>query len=461
MRRSTIFLTILLIVSLVVVARTRVAGLAQQDGFSGPGRYRVEIVATGYALDLKLEDKKTVQQWAGNSGARNQQWDVEDAGDGYFYLKSAENGLTLDFAERRVRDGLGVIVAQRSGSDNQKWKIADNGKGEFTIISKSGKSLELPAGKRDQGVRLQVWGPHGLENQRFKFTRLGDLEVKVRPRDGSPVANAGATNTGFVGKGRYRIQIVASGGYLDLRLEDRETLQQWTEGGGRNQWWDVEDAGGGYVYLRSAENGRVLEAAGARDGSAIYARDFTGRDNQKWRIVDLGNGQALILSGLRKALDLPNGAPDSGTKLQVWSEHRRDNQRFRFHRVEQQADTYTGGRTRGGREPEPARASPNPPEPYSPGRMRWRGRVDIEVLLEVRRDSVTEKNVTGRSFNNGRYTFSAPMPARELELRIENKKVRGSVEVVEKPSPSNNYTALIRVRDPQKDAADYEFELSW
>lgn len=448
------------IIALAVVLAAIAAdvGLAQQQSFSGPGRYRIELVATGYALDLKLEDKKTVQQWS-SSGARNQQWDVEDAGDGYFYIKSVENGLSLDFAESRVRDGVGVITAQRSGRDNQKWKIADNGRGEFTIISKSGKSLESPAGKRDEGVKLQVWGPHGLENQRFRFVRIGDLEVKVRPRDGSPAPNMGTTNTGFVGKGRYQVQVSASGAYLDLRLEDRETLQQWSLGG-RNQWWDVEDAGQGYVYIRSVENGRVLEAGGSRDGSGVFARDFSGRDNQKWRIVDLGGGQSLIVSRQGKALDLPNGAPDNGTKLQLWSEHRRDNQRFRFNRVEQ-AETYTGGRTRGGRGAEPAQGGASQPEPYSPGRMRWRGRVDAEILLEVRGAAVTEKNVAGKSYNNGRFTFSAPMPARELELRIEKKKVRGSVEIVEKPSYSNNYTAVLRIRDPQKDAADYEFELIW
>lgn len=458
MRKSIGLLIIALVFALITVAGAPDIGLAQQPGFSGPGRYRIEIVATGHMVDLKMEDKKTVQQWS-SSGARNQQWDVEDAGGGYFYLKSVENGLSLDFAESRVRDGVALITAEPSGRDNQKWRIADNGRGEFTIISKSGKSLESPAGKRDEGVKLQVWGPHGLENQRFRFVRIGDLEAKVRPRDGAPAPNPGATNTGFIGKGRYQIQIVASNAYLDLRLEDRETLQQWSLGG-RNQWWDIEDAGQGYVYIRSVENGRVLEAGGARDGSGVFARDFSGRDNQKWRIVDLGDGQSLITSRLGQALDLPNGAPDNGTKLQLWSEHRRDNQRFRFNRVEQ-AETYTGGRTRGGRGAEPAQGNASQPEPYSPGRMRWRGRVDAEILLEVRGAAVTEKNIAGKSFNNGRFTFSSPMPARELELRIEKKKARGSVEVVEKPTYSNNYTAVLRIRDPQKDAADYELEVIW
>ena len=93
--------------------------------------------------------------------------------------------------------------------------------------------------------------------------------------------------------------------------------------------------------------------------------------------------------------------------------------------------------------------------------MNWRGRVDTEVLLEVRGNSVIEKHVAGKSFNNGRFTFSAPMPARELNLKVENKKVRGTVELIERPSATNGYKAVLRISDPKRDAADYEFDLVW
>jgi hypothetical protein len=111
---------------------------AQTEGFTGPGRYRIDSVASGKSLDVKAEDKPTVQQWAG-SGAPNQQWDIEDARDGYFYLRSVETNKVLDFAENRVRDGIALIVADQRDSDNQKWKIADTGNNQFTLVSKSGK----------------------------------------------------------------------------------------------------------------------------------------------------------------------------------------------------------------------------------------------------------------------------------------------------------------------------------
>ncbi len=445
---------------IAVMVMASIGALAQQS-FTGQGRYRVEIVATGKALDLRIEDKKTVQQWAvGN--ARNQQWDFIDASGGFYFIASAENSKVLDIEGGRARDGVFVITNTRGNSDSQMWKIADNGRGEFTIISKAGKSLESPAGKRTDGVKLQIGEPHGLENQRFRLIRVGDVEAKVRPREDPPGGASGTVTHAFAGKGRYQIQSVASNHFLDLRREDNSTLQQWSGSGALNQQWDFEDAGNGYFYIRSVESGRILEVATSRDGAAVVAKgQQVGRDNQKFRVIDAGNGQSLIMAKNGKVLDLPNNARNEGQSLQIWGEHRRENQRFVFKPIETTV-LLSGGRTREGRGATvPPRESTPVEQPYSPGKMTWRGRVDTEILLDVRGSSVTERLVNGNSFNNGRFSFSSAMPARQLSLRIEKKKVRGTIEVVESPSAANGYMAVLRIRDPQRNAADYEFELIW
>lgn len=455
-------LFLMLAASIAVMATASVAALAQQS-FTGQGRYRIEIVATGKALDLRMEDKKIVQQWAvGN--ARNQQWDIVDAGGGYYFITSVENGKVLDVERARGRGAVGLITVTRGNDDSQKWKIADNGRGEFTIISKDGKSLESPAGKLNDGVELQVSESHGLENQRFRLIRISDVEAKVRPREGAPIVTMPGTMIAhaFAGKGRYQIQSVASNHFLDLRREDNSTLQQWSGSGALNQQWDFEDAGNGYFYIRSVESGRVLEVAGSRDGSGIIAAgQQTGRDNQKFRIVDVGSGQSMIVARNGKAFDLPNSARTEGQRMQLWGEHRGDNQRFVFKPVETTV-MLAGGRTRGTSDATvPSRDAVPVEQPYSPGKLTWRGRVDTEVLLEVRGNSVTEKHIAGKFFNNGKFTFSVPMPSRELNLRVENKKARGTIELIERPSAANGYMAVLRIRDPQRSAADYEFELIW
>lgn len=153
-------------------------------------------------------------------------------------------------------------------------------------------------------------------------------------------------NTGFLGKGRYRIQSVASGHFLELHRADKQTLQQWSSSGALNQQWNVEDAGSGYFYLRSAETGKLLEAIDKRDGSSVLAkREPSGRADQKWRIVDLGNGESLIIARSGKVLDIADNSRNEGARVQIWGEHRGANQRFRFN-LTQISDHHTDGRTR-------------------------------------------------------------------------------------------------------------------
>ena len=108
---------------------------------------------------------------------------------------------------------------------------------------------------------------------------------------------------------------------------------------------------------------------------------------------------------------------------------------------------------------------PLPPveEEYTPGSVIWRGRVNREILLDLRQGQFTERTVVGQSFNNGRILKSSGrLPLRTMEVRIRNiKKVKGTVELVEAPSAANNFTAVIRIRNNEKDSADYEFEVSW
>jgi hypothetical protein len=445
---------------------------AQTEGFTGPGRYRIDSVASGKSLDVKAEDKPTVQQWAG-SGAPNQQWDIEDARDGYFYLRSVETNKVLDFAENRVRDGIALIVADQRDSDNQKWKIADTGNNQFTLVSKSGKAADIPANERTRdGARLQTQGLHGLENQRFRFFRLGDLPAaaaRVRERNmpergALPVPDP---NLKYSGPGRYLLQFAHSGKNLDLFNGDYEKVQQWATHNGPNQQWNIEDAGNGLVYIRCVDTGKALEVMARRptDGTAVKATELRNADEQKWRIIEVGTGEYSIVSRFGRALDVHGFSKDDGVALQVWKENRAENQRLRFTRVTPQQEIISRDRYRAGRGQVPPPATPPAPveEEYVSGSLIWRGRVNREILLDLHGGQFTERTVTGNSFNNGRVLKSTGrMPLRSLTVRIRNiKKVKGTVEIAEQPTAANNFTAVIRIRNNEKDSADYEFEVSW
>jgi Protein of unknown function (DUF3011)/Ricin-type beta-trefoil lectin domain-like len=154
---------------------------AQSSGYSGPGRYQIQNLASGKVLDVDLRDGRTVRQWAAAFGSdqlnppnniRNQQWDIEDAGSGFVRIKSAQSGMNLDVQQPNIREAVPVILSPAGNQQTQLWRIEDVGLGWAKITSRIGKSLDLPNGSLSNGTRLQVFPPNGGNNQKFLLIRI-------------------------------------------------------------------------------------------------------------------------------------------------------------------------------------------------------------------------------------------------------------------------------------------------
>lgn len=108
---------------------------------------------------------------------------------------------------------------------------------------------------------------------------------------------------------------------------------------------------------------------------------------------------------------------------------------------------------------------PGPGDNYPPqgssGRMTWKGRVDADVRITIRGGSADVETLGGTPYNDGTPNFSASLPYRRVNVRLNVRKGRGEVFIEEQPSRDNNFAAVIRIRDPKGGASDYEFELSW
>jgi len=151
------------------------------SGYSGPGRYQIENVASGKVLDVDLRDGRTVRQWAAAYGgnqpnppnnARNQQWDIEDAGFGFVRIKSAQTGMNLDVQQPNIREAVPVILSRPGKDETQLWRIDDVGQGEVKITSRIGKSMDLPDGSHSNGTHFQVFPPNSGNNQKFLLFRI-------------------------------------------------------------------------------------------------------------------------------------------------------------------------------------------------------------------------------------------------------------------------------------------------
>ncbi|MBI1788570.1 MAG: RICIN domain-containing protein [Acidobacteria bacterium] len=144
---------------------------------------------------------------------------------------------------------------------------------------------------------------------------------------------AAGAQGGFEGPGRYEIANIQSNKVIDLDRNDQTTVIQFSSRGTDNQTWNVEQAEGGYYYLRNVMNGNALEAVGNRNSTPLRGTRFHGGASQQWRIERARDGNALIVSRLGKSLDIPDGTSREGVKIQIYDANGEENQRFVFRRV--------------------------------------------------------------------------------------------------------------------------------
>jgi hypothetical protein len=104
---------------------------------------------------------------------------------------------------------------------------------------------------------------------------------------------------------------------------------------------------------------------------------------------------------------------------------------------------------------------------YGPGRgndarnaMFWSGSVDGVLEIRIRGNRVDYRTVSGRAVQNVR----VEMPRRgnfrpNMPLRVQWAEGRGTVRVIQQPTPRNGQTTVIRISDPQGGYGRYAFEL--
>ena len=100
-------------------------------------------------------------------------------------------------------------------------------------------------------------------------------------------------------------------------------------------------------------------------------------------------------------------------------------------------------------------------EPYQSGRVYWRGRVDQNVNIIVSGNSVQTQNVSGSAVTNVTHNVTGYLAYRPGSVNVRKLKGRGTVSVLQQPSASNDYTAVIQVFDPDRSADNYELEITW
>ena len=166
-----------------------------QGGFNGPGRYEVINVKSGKALDLDRNDQTSVTQFA-SRGTGDQVWEIRPAGSGFYYLLHTMNGNALEAVG--TRNSTPVRATRFSGGSSQQWRFDTGKNGTALIVSRLGKTLDIPGGTSSDGARVQIYDINGDSNQQFTFRGVsGNQGVassgNVSPNYVTPNSGAGRT----------------------------------------------------------------------------------------------------------------------------------------------------------------------------------------------------------------------------------------------------------------------------
>jgi len=100
-------------------------------------------------------------------------------------------------------------------------------------------------------------------------------------------------------------------------------------------------------------------------------------------------------------------------------------------------------------------------DPPQGGRVFWSGKVDDVVRLRIQGSRLTVETVSGQSYGEGTSSFTTPLPEAEVAVGVIKKKGRGTAAVVQQPDHSNDFTAVVEIRDLKGGAKEYQLEIYW
>ncbi len=112
----------------------------------------------------------------------------------------------------------------------------------------------------------------------------------------------------------------------------------------------------------------------------------------------------------------------------------------------------------------PVSNTPNSPPTggiNSTGIVEWSGRVDDRANIVIRGNSVIAENLSGNTTQTYSQNISSPLPQRPASVTAQKLDGRGDVTVIQQPSRSNNFTAIVQIYDPRGGADNYKINVSW
>lgn len=295
----------------ILVNETPTQNLAQMEN----GIYKIAL-KSNYVIDVSggsYGNVANIQIWT-NENVQQQKFQITriDDNSNVYKITAVHSAKVLDVQGANCNCGANVNQYESNGTDAQFWYVRDCGDGYYNIISKlNGLCLDIAGGNIFQnGNNAQLFYDNKTDAQKFKFIPVSILdnntyEIETKLNSNMVVDVSGAT--------------LANGGNVQLWGADNAQQQRF-----------VFEALSRDTYKIIAKHSNKVLTVDSNTGN-VYQSEYSGRENQKWRINPAGEGYyKLICIANQKALDVSGAIANNGQNMQVFNQHNTDAQKFRF-----------------------------------------------------------------------------------------------------------------------------------
>ena len=286
----------------------------------------VSAIDQNYNLDVSGNENANgtnVQLWErANYGA--QHFHVERQESGYYRLRHISSGKYLDVSLYGYDPEHGNInIWDGTGGINQDWVIEESGDGcHYVIRSRvGGHALDITDGVKANGQNARLYYYDASSNAQKWFFRLEGRYIGQTVPDGDYVI-ASDINQNMV----LDVEDYATGDGSNVQLYYNYYTQ--------NQIFTVQYQGDGYYKIIEKKTGNVIDAANwqiARGGNVQMWHQYEGNEAGLWILRPSADGSYNIVNkytGLY--LDAPSGIVDPGTNIWCWSMLDGQPQRWHF-----------------------------------------------------------------------------------------------------------------------------------
>ena len=282
------------------------------------GTYSIRTLTdTNKALDINPNVTDSYI-WDANSND-TQKWNIEPVGN-YYKIINAQTGLALDVKGGTSASGIQVQQYKYNGTHAQLWQFFDAGNGNYYIRSALGYYLDLYGADTTNGNKIYVYDLNAEGRRSNQTWQLKPLSV-----DSSDSSFNVSHTLITVPEGKYRIVNALGNERAAIEISNgskqkKGNAQLWQiHDGACQQWYLQKD--GDYYKIKNVNSGLFLDVddGKAQNGRNVWQWAKNKTNAQKWILEDAGNGYVYIKTALGDYyLDAQNAKSDNGTNIQIF-----------------------------------------------------------------------------------------------------------------------------------------------